>query len=215
MRVFRIPDKLRAIVFDIDSTLYENEDYARYQTDCQIERLAKERGRDLGSLRGEISRYREVDAVKTGVRTSLGNILTNYGVDIATSVRWREELIDPMKWLEPDPKLVKAVGLLALKFSLACVTNNPVLVGRKTLDALGLGGLFETVVGLDSCMVSKPHEAPFRRALYALGVKAEEALAVGDRYDVDLAIPLDIGMGGVLVSGPRDVLELPELLGAG
>jgi phosphoglycolate phosphatase/putative hydrolase of the HAD superfamily len=34
---------------------------------------------------------------------------------------------------------------------------------------------------------------------------------VGDRYDIDLALPLEMGMGAILVDGAADCRDLPEL----
>jgi phosphoglycolate phosphatase/putative hydrolase of the HAD superfamily len=75
---------------------------------------------------------------------------------------------------------------------------------------LGVDGLFPVIVGLDTCFVSKPNDAPFRKAVELLGVAAGECVAVGDRFDIDIAVPLKLGMGGVLVDGVRDVYDLPE-----
>ena len=50
-------------------------------------------------------------------------------------------------------------------------------------------------------------------AVFALtGVPFSACLSVGDRYDIDLALPLELGMGAVLVQGVEDVYRLPELL---
>jgi phosphoglycolate phosphatase/putative hydrolase of the HAD superfamily len=35
---------------------------------------------------------------------------------------------------------------------------------------------------------------------------------VGDRYDIDIALPLELGMGGILVDGVEDVYRLPALI---
>ena len=47
-------------------------------------------------------------------------------------------------------------------------------------------------------------------ALDELGVKAENCLAVGDRYDMDIALPLEMGMGGILVKGVEEVYQIPK-----
>jgi phosphoglycolate phosphatase/putative hydrolase of the HAD superfamily len=71
------------------------------------------------------------------------------------------------------------------------------------------------VVGLDTCEVSKPHEAPFRKAAELLAVPLAACISVGDRYDIDLALPLELGMGGILVNGAEDVYLLPGTLPTG
>ena len=62
------------------------------------------------------------------------------------------------------------------------------------------------------CCVSKPHRLPYETAAKNLSVCVEECLSVGDRYDIDLAVPLEMGMGGILVSGVKDVYTLSSLL---
>jgi phosphoglycolate phosphatase/putative hydrolase of the HAD superfamily len=71
---------------------------------------------------------------------------------------------------------------------------------------------FTAITGLDTCMVSKPHRLPFRRAAESLGLAPEHCISIGDRYEIDIALPLDMGMGGILVEGVEDVYALPELL---
>jgi phosphoglycolate phosphatase/putative hydrolase of the HAD superfamily len=44
-----------------------------------------------------------------------------------------------------------------------------------------------------------------------LGVDAKNCVSVGDRYDIDLALPLELGMGGILVDGVSDVCRLPQV----
>jgi len=86
------------------------------------------------------------------------------------------------------------------------------LPARKTLEAIGASDFFKDIVGLDTCFKSKPAEEPFCRAVEILQTKAEKCLSVGDRYDMDLSLPLQMGMGGLLVSGVEDVYKLPEIL---
>jgi ribonucleotide monophosphatase NagD (HAD superfamily) len=44
----------------------------------------------------------------------------------------------------------------------------------------------------------------WREELYEPGA----CVSVGDRYDMDIAIPLSLGMGGILVAGVADVYQL-------
>ena len=65
---------------------------------------------------------------------------------------------------------------------------------------------------MDTSGKSKPAQEPFELALKETGSKAEECLSVGDRYDMDLSLPLEMGMGAILVGGVKDVYLLPEIL---
>jgi len=142
----------------------------------------------------------------------LGNALAELGVSLPVSVEWRERLIRPEDWLTKDEKLLEVLTLLSGRYSLAAVTNNPRAVGLASLEALGVAACFRAVVGLDDTMVSKPARAPFELAARLLNSPPESCVSVGDRYDVDLAVPLDLGMGAVLVDGVEDVYNLPGIL---
>ena len=212
MRVLRLPATVRALIFDIDGTLYTNPAYQTFQEDALIERLAGERGESAQNLRKRIDAMRAERAASGSGRGSLGNAFIEFGVDIATSARWRAELIEPGDWLEPDARLVEAVGTLAARYALAAVTNNPRSVGLKALAALGAAGLFQAVVGLDDTMVSKPAPEPFSLAARLLSVDPASCVSVGDRRDVDLDPAMELGMGAILVDGVTEVYELPRLL---
>jgi len=213
MKIYRIPKPCGAILFDMDSTLYTNEEYARSQTDLPVERLARLKGKGFAEMSGEIAAYREKWAEgHEGQKISLANAFVAFGVGIAESVKWRNELFNPEEYLAEDIRLRSTLETLANRFIMAVVTNNPVFIAERTLDALGVEDLFHAIVGLDTCGVSKPHEEPFMKAAILCGTMPEACLSVGDRYDIDIALPLELGMGGILVDGVEDVYRLPEML---
>ena len=124
----------------------------------------------------------------------------------------RRSLLEPADFLSKDERLISVLEELSKDYRLICVTNNPVLPARKTLEAIGISDLIPEIVGLDTCGKSKPAQEPFEKALSLTNSRPEECLAVGDRYDMDIALPLEMGMGGILVSGVCDVYELPKVL---
>ena len=198
----------------MDGTLYTNPAYCQMQIDKPVEKLAGLRGKSFAEMEQEIADFRaEWARTHDGQKTSLGNVFAAFGVGIAESVRWREELYEPADYIAPDLRLRETLLRLSSAYKLCLVTNNPVSVARKTLAALGADGLFPVIVGLDTCFVSKPNDAPFRKAVDLADLAAGECVAVGDRFDIDIAVPLKLGMGGVLVGGVGDVYELPEKLG--
>lgn len=212
MRVFSLPADTRALLFDLDSTLYTDAAYAAFQEAILVERLARERAESLEETRALLSRMR-AEREEAGMgRTSLGRLFVALGIDVETSVRWRRELIEPRDWLAPDPRLDAVLAELAGRYALALVTNNPRIVGEKSLESLGVRSRFRAVVGLDDTMVSKPAPEPFLMAVVLLGAMPERCVSVGDRYDVDLAPALALGMGGILVEDVEDVYELSALL---
>lgn len=215
MKIYKIPSDLRAFIFDIDSTLYTNQAYAFEQVDCQVRQFAKERGISADEARRMVAEYRKQFAAgHNGSKVSLGNTLLSFGVPIEQSVQWRRELLEPADFLRRDEKLIDELKILQKKYQLICVTNNPVLPARKTLDALGISEFFPEIVGLDTCFKSKPALEPFENAVKRLskssesGIKAENCIAIGDRYDMDIALPLKMGMGGILVNGVEEVYQI-------
>ena len=61
-------------------------------------------------------------------------------------------------------------------------------------------------------MLAKPHEKPFMRFSELSSCPPDTCVSIGDRFDVDLDIPMNMGMGGILVNGVEDVYKLPDIL---
>jgi phosphoglycolate phosphatase len=59
-------------------------------------------------------------------------------------------------------------------------TNKPASVTRDILAALGVAEYFGSIIGGDSTAARKPDPLPLRTCLVELGVKASEAVMVGD-----------------------------------
>jgi phosphoglycolate phosphatase/putative hydrolase of the HAD superfamily len=202
----------------MDGTLYTHAEYLASQTELPLRRLARLYGKNYGVMKAEFDAYRAAREHGGGEgKISMGNAFRAFGVSIEENVRWREELYQPERYLREDPRLRETLlrllgeGAVPL-FSLALVTNNPVSIARRTLRCLGVGDCFSVIIGLDTCMVSKPHRLPFQRAAESLGLSPERCVSIGDRREIDLALPLEMGMGGILVDGVEDVYALPELL---
>jgi len=213
MKIYRLPDTIRALAFDMDLTLYTNDEYGRYQIDKLVEKLGQLRGLSFEEMKGEVEEKRKAWALShDGKAISLSYILGGYGIGMEEIISWREELLEPRLFLQEDKKLKAALEKLSNSYILGVVTNNPVLVARKTLAALGVEACFPFVIGLDTCMTAKPHKLPFIKFSESSLCPPETCVSIGDRYDIDLDLPLQMGMGGILVSGVEDVYCLPELL---
>ena len=213
MKIYKIPKNLTTIIFDIDSTLYTNEAYAYEQVDCQIREYARVNGISVDEARKKVEDYRKKFAEENqGKKISLGNTLVAFGVPIEQSVEWRRLLMEPADFLKRDEKLIEEIKKLKENYKLVCVTNNPVLPARKTLEVIGVADLIPEIIGLDTCFKSKPAIEPFQTAVERMYSKIDECLAIGDRYDLDIALPLEMGMGGILVTGVEEIYGLSEIL---
>ncbi len=213
MKIYRIPSQTKTIIFDIDGTLYTNKLYVFEQVDVQIRHFAHLRGIHESEARTLIHDYRKKWSAEHGGRSiSLGNTFTAFGIPIEESVHWRETLLSPEHYLHEDKQLVQTLKELSAKYKLICVTNNPVAAARKTLDVIGVSELLPDIIGLDTCNKSKPAREPLELAAKLTGAGLEECLSIGDRYDIDVALPLELGMGGIVVTGVEEIYLLPGTL---
>jgi HAD superfamily hydrolase (TIGR01509 family) len=110
-------------------------------------------------------------------------------------------------WCRTAPGTVEALDRLrAAGLRLGVVSNSDGRV-EEALEAAGIRDRFDVI--LDSALVGveKPDPAIFRAALDALDVAPDEALFVGDLYDVDVV--------GAEAAGIEAVLLVPEAAASG
>ncbi len=213
MKIIFLPNVVSVLVFDIDLTLYDDHDYVAMQVRLLIERLAEELGRPLQQIQQEVTELRSSYAETHGGRKpSLGNTFLQCGIDIQTSVRWREELFEPEVYLHEDRLLAEVLNRLSKHFIISAVTNNPTSTGERTLRALGVDSFFSHTIGLDLSGVSKPSMIPFEIVAEKTGMVVAEMVSIGDRMEIDIELPVKHGMGGILVEGVDDVYTLPDFL---
>lgn len=219
MKTYNLPENPKVLIFDIDSTLYTCPAYAHEQIDSQVRYYAKLNGMSADTARNMISEFRKKWASEhNGQKISLGNLFKSFGVTIETSIEWRKKLFDPFEYLQRDEKLIQAITELKKSFYIICVTNNPVDPARRTLDAIGISDLIPDIIGLDTCMASKPSKKILDKALEVAStnlnqqIQYSDCISIGDRYDIDLDLAINLGMGGILVSGVEEVWNLDEIL---
>jgi HAD superfamily hydrolase (TIGR01509 family) len=107
-------------------------------------------------------------------------------------------------WCRTMPGTAESLDRLrAAGFRLAVVSNSDGRV-EEALAAAGIRDRFDVI--LDSALVGveKPDPAIFRAALTALGVAPEEALYVGDLYEVDVVGARAAGIEAVLLVTEAD-----------
>ena len=206
------PYDISALIFDIDNTLYTNAAYLDHQIAVQVQRFAdmeqisfKEAEKRIADARAKFA------AEHNGAKTSFALIMKDFGYSTEESIKWRSELIQPEKYLKKDEKLRRILEKLTGRYKIISVTNNPVEIGWRNLRTIGIDDLFIDIVGLDTCFKSKPAREPFLKALEILGEPPEKCVSIGDRYDIDIATPLELGMRGVLVDGSKELENLPFL----
>ena len=212
MRAYSLPKNPRLLIFDIDNTLYDNKAYAQHQLDVIVERLAAERGVEPGAAWAEINSYRKRYRQQHGATPSLGNTFVALGIPHEQTMRWREEDIEPERYLDENRRLRRTLDDLKAQYRLLSLTNNPVSVGRRALACMGVEECFELVIGSDEVGVSKPSPAIVEYVLSKARVEAGTTVSIGDRYAVDIEPFLAYGAGGILVESMSDVYKVRPVL---
>jgi phosphoglycolate phosphatase/putative hydrolase of the HAD superfamily len=213
MKVYKLPPEIQVLAFDMDLTLYSNREYGQYQVDCLVKKLGQSMGLSFEEMNIRIEYLRKAwPETHNGKKPSHSDLIGSYGIGMEANIRWREELFEPALFIGKDLRLSETLGKLKGRYILGLITNNPLVTARKTLAALGVENCFSILVGLDTCMKSKPAKEPFLKFLEFSQCPSETCVSIGDRYDIDLDTPLSLGMGAILVDGVEDVYRLPELL---
>ena len=80
------------------------------------------------------------------------------------------------------------------------------------MNYLGLDGVMHGIFTIDDSWRGKPDEGMVKRVLENIGLAPNETLFVGDRYDVDLRVPDQLGCPVYLSRNLEQLLRLEELL---
>jgi putative hydrolase of the HAD superfamily len=76
------------------------------------------------------------------------------------------------------------------------------------MSTLGIGGFFSRVFTIEDSWTPKPDRRVLEQILGEIGQSAGDCLFVGDRYDIDLKIPEEMGAQVRLVGRIEELLAL-------
>lgn len=228
----------RAVLFDLDNTLYDHEASSRgalAEAALEFEQTA---GLDADALCRTFTRHNDEcwvlatrgEMTREELRlVRVRRTLAEFGIDDLEPERLSEAYLTRYRGrLAEVPGARSTVVRLLQELPVGIVTNGfPDLVDDK-LAAIGLAGLLHPVVIADRIEVMKPRPDAFRTAIALLGLLPSEVLYVGDSLTVDVAGAAAAGLrtcwfdrdGREAPSGAlrpdlivRRLLELPALLG--
>jgi putative hydrolase of the HAD superfamily len=81
------------------------------------------------------------------------------------------------------------------------------------MQVLGIDDLFCQVFTIEDTWRPKPDGGTLEFLFAAIGRRPDACLFVGDRYDIDLRLPSEMGAQIYQVAGLADLLRLPVMLG--
>jgi putative hydrolase of the HAD superfamily len=122
------------------------------------------------------------------------------------------EEISPELYLERDERVVELLKILGGRFELYIYTNNNRRLTASIMNILGITGLFRQVFTIEDYWLAKPDHRALREVIGQIGRKPEECVFVGDRYDIDLRLPAELGSTVFLVGSVEELFPLCKLM---
>jgi HAD superfamily hydrolase (TIGR01509 family) len=204
------PTDLHAVLFDMDGTLVETE---QYWGEAMFELAA--------TLGGRMSEGARAATVGSSTRRSMAILHADLGVvrteeQLQSDARWvedrtAEKLSAGISWCPGARELLTAVRAAGLRTAL--VTTTPRRIAEIVLRTIraDLGGdPFDVTVCGDEVPARKPDPAPYRQAMTALGVAPGECVVVEDSL---AGITAGLAAGAAVLGVPlvQEVAPAPGL----
>lgn len=204
---------IRAIVFDLDGTLYVSDGFAATIQDEAAAYMADLKGIPQEEMRRLMAATRLRLAEESGgaVQT-LSAVCSTLGGNIAALHAHFQRHLRPEAYLVRDDRVIELLERLHRRFALYIYTNNNTTVATRIIDYLGLNGCFDRIFAIDDGWLAKPDEVRLGQILTAIGMSPDEVLFVGDRYEVDLRLPEQAGCPIYLSQNVEQLLRLDEVL---
>ena len=204
--------EIRGIVFDLDGTLYVCDRFAADIHDASAAYIAGLRGISRGEAAELMAATRLRLAEESGTVQTISAVCTELGGSVQELHRHFERTLRPESYLVRDERVIRLLERLAGRFSLYIYTNNNRVLAARIMAYLGLDGLARGIFTIDDSWRGKPDKGMVRRVLEEIGLAPNETLFVGDRYDVDLRVPEQLGCPVYLSQNLEQLLRLEDLL---
>ena len=203
---------IRAIVFDLDGTLYSSDEFSAAIKRGAALYIAEHKGITADAATTLIRETRERLSRENGQEATLSLVCIELGGSVAGFHATVTPLLHPETILKPDFRVTSLVTRLAQRFDLYLYTNNNRPLTDRILDTIELSGLFDGIFTIEDFWRPKPDRDILNRIFSTILRKPEECLFVGDRYDVDLKLPAELGSSDFLVTNIQDLLGLERYL---
>jgi HAD superfamily hydrolase (TIGR01549 family) len=195
---------LKAILFDIDDTLFDRDKAQREVlhlivrefhdifTGIDKEMIAEAFSESDRIATQEYNAGASIDVARTGRSRRFLKIL---GLSEDYADRITAMYIKSYPGIKAPVRRAKFVlGKLAKKFQLAVISNGSPDVQYRKLAALGIKHLFDCIILSEEVGIRKPDPGIFRKATALLVREPEECLSVGNSYDTDILGAKRVGM---------------------
>ena len=196
---------IRALIFDLDDTIYLEQDYVMSGYNAVANYLSNSTGLDRQTL---------FDTLHAGYHggnrhRNFEKLLSRFG--LSTPI---ERLVDIYRWhspsLELPPDSQRALKRASRRYRVGMITDGRPDTQNRKIDALGIRRYFEKIVINDLTKGHSKYEPnSFYEMLAYLALPACETAYVGDNLCKDFIWPMRLGMSSICVRRPgslyRDV----------
>lgn len=198
---------LKAVIFDLGLTLIRTASFP------EIYREILARFGITASVDDIIQTQKETETefdISTYDKNKRKEFWTNYNVSLLKKLNIKEnmvfvaEQIDALWWdysnLRAYPDVEPTLsGLRAKGLQIGLISNGLKQDLNNVLNELELEKWFDVITCIDSCNCAKPDKQIFLYTLEKLGVKADEAVFVGDSVEQDYEGAFDVGIRPFLI----------------
>ena len=197
----RVP--IKAVLFDLDDTLYDRGELVRRVVIGQYDAFKHE----LCSVQQDdyVRRVLQLDDNGYADKRALyETVVSEYGLTPALIERLVENFwtsYDDKCELPQDTRFTLQT-LRQNHIKLGVITNGGTERQQRKLDSLGVSSWFDVILISETEGVRKPDAEIFHRAVGRCGVEASEAIFVGDHPDTDVGGALQAGLRAVWKVSP-------------
>lgn len=208
---------IRAVLFDLDGTLFDRDEHILRMTHRQYELFRSEMA---GVARDRfVARTIELDCHGHGRPRDIFTVLVqDLGLSQDLGRRLEADFRSTFhaNLVLPEDTLMTLRTLKDRGKRLGIITNGPSQWQSRKLDSLGIRNFFDTVVISGEEGVEKPHPEIFARALERCQVAANQAAFVGDHPEADIQGALNAGLKPIWKRmpywrAPDDVAQVDKL----
>ena len=196
LEVTRHIDGLKAIIFDMDDTLYGEKEYVRsgYEKIAQVIPQVEHAGKKLWKLFEE-------------KKPAIDELLKQEGLE---SEEVKTACLHAYRYQEPDIHLYPGVeqmlkDLKAQGYLLGIITDGRPEGQRAKIKALGLEALVDQIIVTDEfggAEYRKPNPLAFETMSQKLEVEYSQMCYVGDNINKDFIAPQQLGMRSIWFKNP-------------
>jgi putative hydrolase of the HAD superfamily len=189
---------IKAILFDLDGTLFDRDTSVRQLVTAQCQAYASALTHVAEAT--FVARFLELDAHGYVKKDRVYQALVEeFSItSIPATDLFDYFLTEYHKHCVPCSHLFEMLNeLQSMGLQLGMITNGATQFQMNTIRALGIEPYFSAILISEAEGIRKPEAAIFQRAIDRLGVRAVECVFVGDHPTVDIAGARNAGLKGV------------------